>query len=95
MGIAFGWAMNAWFLASFGPELSWASMILASGRSLPFDLAHATGNALLALIAGPALLRLLGRYAMRVRTEVVTATDPGPVPGGTSPPLRPAPAPPR
>ena len=94
-GIAFGWAMNVWFLASFGPELSGASMVLASGRSLPFDLAHATGNALLALVAGPALLRLLGRYALRVRTEIVIATDPGPVPGGLSPPLSPAPAPPR
>lgn len=94
-GIAFGWAMNVWFLASFGPELSGASMVLASGRSLPFDLAHAIGNVLLALVAGPALLRLLGRYALRVRTEIVIARDPGPVPGGSSPPLSPAPAPPR
>lgn len=94
-GIAFGWAMNAWFLASFGPEVSWASMVLAGGRSLPFDVAHATGNAVLALVAGPALLRLLGRYALRVRTEIVIAPDPGPVPGGLPPPLSPAPAPPR
>jgi hypothetical protein len=94
-GLAFGWAMNAWYLASFGPELSWASMVLTGGRSLPFDLAHAVGNAALALIAGPALLRLLGRYALRVRTEIVTGPDPGPAPAVRPPPLSPAPAPPR
>jgi energy-coupling factor transport system substrate-specific component len=94
-GVLFGWAMNVWFLASFGPELSWASFLLAGGRSLPFDLAHAVGNALLALVAGPALLRLLGRYALRVRSEIVTARAPGPGPGGRPAPLSRAPAPPR
>lgn len=94
-GFLFGWAMNLWFLASFGPEVSWASFVLAGGQSLPFDLAHATGNAALALVAGPALLRLLGRYALRVRTEIVSGPAPGPVPEGPSPPLSPAPAPPR
>lgn len=94
-GVLFGWAMNVWFLASFGPEVSWASVVLANGRSLPFDLAHAIGNALFALIAGPALLRLLGRYALRVRTEIVIEREPGPSPAGRPPPLSPAPAPPR
>lgn len=94
-GVLFGWAMNVWFLASFGPELSWASVVLAGGRSLPFDLAHALGNALLALVAGPALLRLLGRYALRVRTEIVIEPAPGPGSEGRPPPLSPAPAPPR
>lgn len=94
-GMLFGWAMNVWFLASFGPEVSWASLVLAGGRSLPFDLAHAVGNAVLALVAGPALLRLLGRYALRVRTEIVTGPAPGPGPEGRPPPLSPAPAPPR
>lgn len=94
-GVLFGWAMNVWFLASFGPEVSWASFVLACGRSVPFDLAHATGNAVLALVAGPALLRLLGRYALRVRTEIVIERAPGPGPEGRPPPLSPAPAPPR
>lgn len=94
-GLMFGWAMNIWYLASFGPEVSWASVVLTGGRSLPFDLAHAVGNATLALIAGPALLRLLARYALRVRTEIVTGPDPAPVSAGRPPPLSPAPAPPR
>ena len=94
-GLVFGWAMNIWFLASFGPEVSWASFVLAAGRSVPFDLAHAIGNVVLALVAGPALLRLLGRYALRVRSEIVIERAPGPEPGGRPPPLSPAPAPPR
>lgn len=94
-GIAFGWAMNLWFLASFGPEVSRASLVLAGGRSLPFDLAHATGNAVLALVAGPALLRLLGRYALRVRTEIVIGPDPVPATAGPAPPPSLVPAPPR
>jgi len=95
-GFLFGWAMNVWFLASFGPDLSWASFVLVTGRSVPFDLAHATGNAVLALTIGPALLRLLGRYALRIRTEIVI-DDPARAraPAGPPAPLPPAPAPPR
>jgi energy-coupling factor transport system substrate-specific component len=97
-GIAYGWAMNAWMLASFGPDLSWASMVIVGGRSLPFDVAHAAGSALLALVAGPALLRLLGRYALRIRTEVVIVPPgppaPAPAPGAPRGPGPPAAAPP-
>lgn len=95
-GVAFGWGMNAWSLAAFGPELSWASLVLSGGRSLPFDLAHAVTNVVIALVAGPALVRLLGRYAARIRTEVVTPPPApparGPAPGDPAPPLPPAPA---
>lgn len=98
-GLIFGWAMNVWFLASFGPEVSWASFVLASGRSVPFDVAHATGNVLLALLAGPALLRLLERYARRVRAEIVVSpgVPPAPAPAPAGPPATPRgpPAPPR
>lgn len=98
-GLVFSWSMNVWFLASFGPEVSWASFVLATGRSLPFDIAHAAGNVVLALVIGPALLRLLERYARRIRTEVVVspAGPPAPAPataGPGAPPPRP-PAPPR
>lgn len=95
-GFAFGWGMNAWDLASFGPELSWASLTLYGARSVAFDLAHGIGTAALALIAGPAVLRLLHRYALRVRTEVVSPPSaPAPAPAGPRPPGPPAPAPPR
>ena len=95
-GFIFGWGMNAWDLASFGPDLSWASMTLWGARSLAFDLAHGIGTAVLALLAGPAMLRLLGRYAQRVRTEVVSPPPaPSPAPAAPRRPGPPAPAPPR
>jgi energy-coupling factor transport system substrate-specific component len=86
-GLLFSWAMNVWFLASFGPELSWASFVLATGRSAPFDVAHAVGNVVFALAVGPALLRLLGRYSLRVRTEVVMGPpgSPAPAPATAAP----------
>lgn len=97
-GIVFGWAMNVWLLAAFGPALSWSAFLLFSGRSVPFDLAHAGGNVVLALTVGPALLRLLSRYALRVRTTVVIApAGPparAPAPAGDRAPPPPAPAPP-
>jgi energy-coupling factor transport system substrate-specific component len=95
-GFIFGWAMNAWDLASFGPDVSWASMSLWAARSFAFDLAHGVGTVVLALVAGPAMLRLLGRYALRVRTEVVSPPPaPAPAPAGPRRPGPPAPAPPR
>lgn len=94
-GVAFGWGMNVWFLASFGPEVSGAAILLTGARSLPFDLAHATGNVVMALVAGPALLRLLGRYALRIRSEIVSPPAPEPGSAGPPAPLSPAPAPPR
>lgn len=66
-GFLFGWAMNLWSLAVFGPEVSWAAFTLSGGRSLPFEVAHATANVILALTVGPALIRLLTRYRRRIR----------------------------
>jgi energy-coupling factor transport system substrate-specific component len=79
-GLLFGWAMNLWELATFGPEVSWAAFLAASGRSVPFEVAGALGNAAIALAAGPALLRLLTRYAARSRAEFGDA-PPGPEAG--------------
>lgn len=97
-GLLFGWAMNAWYLAAFGPELSWAALTLSGARSLPFDVAQGVGNVVIALLAGPPLLRLLGRYAARIRSEVVTPSPPparAPGSAGPPPPAPPAPVPPR
>jgi hypothetical protein len=43
------------------------------GRGLPFDLAHALGNVVIAFVAGPELRRLLDRYQRQLQTEVVWA----------------------
>lgn len=79
-GLAFGWAMNLWSLAVFGPDVSWAAFLVVSGRSVPFEVAHAAGNVVIALVAGPALLRLLHRYALRV--SVSRAPPAGPLDTG-------------
>ena len=97
-GLVFNWAMNVWFIASFGPEVSWPAFVVATGRSLPFDIAHAAGNVVFALAIGPALLRLLDRYARRIRTEVVSPPAPrAPAPAPAAPPAPPPqpPGPPR
>ena len=43
------------------------------GRGIPFSLAHAIGNFVLAIAVGPELRRLLERYGRRMRAEVVWA----------------------
>ncbi len=90
-GFAFSWGMNLWFLATFGPEVSEEAMLAVSARSLPFDIAHATGNAIIALVVGPALARLIVRYRRRIRVRSIeepsaairrgSGGDPGTPPG--------------
>ena len=82
-GWLFGWAMNLWDLAVFGPQVNWAAFVAHSARSVPFDAAHAIGNVVFALAAGPALIRLLTRYRDRISVEV--EWDPPPVIPGTAP----------
>lgn len=69
-GLLFGWGMNLWQLAAFGPEVSWAAFAASSARSVPFEVAGAAGNVVFALAAGAAVIRLLGRYAERCRGTV-------------------------
>jgi energy-coupling factor transport system substrate-specific component len=78
-GFAFDAILNVVDLATFGPSWTWQAFWALEGRGLPFDVAHATGNALLAAVAGPALVRLLDRYGTRLRVELepelVSASD--------------------
>lgn len=73
---AFGWAMNAWFLAAFGPELSVEAFLLVSARSLPFEITGAIGSAVIALGLGPPLGRMLARYGARVRVSYGPVSEP-------------------
>jgi energy-coupling factor transport system substrate-specific component len=69
LGFAFSGLMDVWEWYSFYPH-TWAALILQLGRGFWFDAAHAIGNVVLALVAGPELRRLLDRYGRRLRTEV-------------------------
>jgi energy-coupling factor transport system substrate-specific component len=69
-GFVFDAILNVVDLATFGPSWTWQAFWALEGRGLPFDVAHATGNAVLAAVAGPALIRLLDRYGTRLRVEL-------------------------
>jgi energy-coupling factor transport system substrate-specific component len=72
LGFGFDGLMNIWEWLSFYPH-TWQAFTALYVRGIWFDAAHATGNFVLALAAGPELRRLLERYARRLRVEVVWA----------------------
>jgi len=72
LGLAFSASMDVWLWYGFFPHTV-SSLVAVVGRGLWFDVAHAAGNVVLALAAGPELRRMLDRYAKRLRTEIVWA----------------------
>jgi energy-coupling factor transport system substrate-specific component len=72
LGFAFSTLMDFWLWLSFYPH-TWEALVVVLGRGVWFSAAHAIGNVLLALVAGPELRRLLERYGRRLRTEVAWA----------------------
>jgi energy-coupling factor transport system substrate-specific component len=65
-GFLFDWLMDVWAWSSLGPSADLHSFVALAATGLPFDIAHATGNAIIAVIAGPSLIRMLDRYAQRL-----------------------------
>jgi energy-coupling factor transport system substrate-specific component len=72
LGFAFDAFMDVWEWLSFYPH-TWQAFTALYARGIWFDAAHAGGNFLLALAAGPELRRLLERYARRLKAEVILA----------------------
>ena len=70
LGFAFDWLLDAQEWWSYYPHTLPAFLGLVA-RGIWFDVAHATGNVVFALVAGAELRRVLERYARRLRTEVV------------------------
>lgn len=64
-GIAYGALLNFSLMATYGGELSLQRFLALESRAVPFDLAHAIGNVVLALVAGPAMVRMLVRFRER------------------------------
>jgi energy-coupling factor transport system substrate-specific component len=64
-GFAYGALLDYSVMFSFGGEQSLHRYLAISARGLPFNIAHAAGNAALALVAGPAMVRMLLRYRRR------------------------------
>jgi energy-coupling factor transport system substrate-specific component len=68
-GFAFGAYMDFFTLVTFAAERSVDSYLILAAAGLPFNIAHAAGNALLCLAFGPGFLRLLLRYRRRFEVE--------------------------
>jgi len=68
-GLAYGALLDFSVMATYGGEQSLDRYLALSARGIPFNIAHAVGNVTLALIAGPALVRMLTRF--RSRTEFI------------------------
>ena len=58
-GIAYGALLNFSLMATYGGDLSLEHFLVLESRAVPFDAAHAIGNVAFALIAGPAMIRML------------------------------------
>jgi Prenyltransferase and squalene oxidase repeat len=64
--VGFGAIMNFSLMATYGSgSLSWERFWILEGRAVPFEIAHATGNVVFALAAGPAMIRMLIRFRER------------------------------
>ena len=78
ISLVFGALMDVWQLAAFGPALTLTAFAAVHVRAIPFDLAHAIATAAILGLAGPALIALVDRSAVRVRGRwiAVPETDP-------------------
>ena len=72
LGFAYGTLMDLWHWYGFFPHTG-AALTVVLSAGVAFNAAHAIGNLVLALVAGPELRRVLERYERRTRTEVVWA----------------------
>jgi energy-coupling factor transport system substrate-specific component len=64
-GIAYGVLLNFSLMATYGGDLSLERFLTLEARAIPFDVAHVAGNIAFALLAGPAMVRMLTRFRQR------------------------------
>jgi energy-coupling factor transport system substrate-specific component len=63
--VFYGALLNFSLMATYGGDLSWQRFVAYEGSAVPFEIAHAAGNVAFALVAGPAMLRMLVRFRGR------------------------------
>ena len=75
-GFAYGALLNFSLMATYGGDLSLEHFLVLESRAVPFDAAHVVGNVVFALVAGPAMIRMLFRFRERFewRAPAVVAT---------------------
>jgi energy-coupling factor transport system substrate-specific component len=93
--VGYGAILNFSLMATYGGELSWTRFGLLESRAIPFEIAHATGNVVLALVAGPAMIRMLIRFRERFEWHRTAPRLVPARPDGTPPDAAPPAAPPR
>jgi hypothetical protein len=64
-GLAYGALLDLSVMVTYGGEQSLDRYLAISARGVPFNVAHAAGNVAFALVAGPALVRMLLRFRAR------------------------------
>jgi uncharacterized membrane protein len=64
-GLAYGALLDLSVMVTYGGEQSLGRYLALSARGVPFNVAHAAGNIAFALVAGPALVRMLLRFRTR------------------------------
>src|SRR5205085_4609964 len=67
-GLIFGAVMNT-YQWTFAGGQSFATWLVISGQSFPFDAAHAIGNFVFCLALGPAFVRAIARYRRRFEVQ--------------------------
>jgi len=72
LGFAYGTLTDLWHWYTFWPHTS-AALTVVLGAGFAFNAAHAIGNLVLGLVAGPELRRVLTRHERRRQAEVVWA----------------------
>jgi energy-coupling factor transport system substrate-specific component len=72
LGFAYGTLTDLWHWYTFWPH-TWSALTVVLGAGFAFNAAHAIGNVVLALVAGPELRRALARHERRRQAEVVWA----------------------
>jgi len=66
VGLAYGALQDLSIMVTYGGEQSLDRYLALSARGIPFNVAHATGNLAIALVAGPALVRMISRFRTRL-----------------------------
>jgi energy-coupling factor transport system substrate-specific component len=80
-GILYGALLNFSLMATYGGDLSLRHFLVLEARAIPFEVAHVLGNVVLALVAGPAMVRMLTRFRERFEWERRGEDEPeGPTP---------------
>src|SRR5207253_752410 len=67
-GLIFGAVMNT-YQWTFAGGQNFATWLVISGQSFPFDAAHAIGNFVFCLALGPAFVRAIARYRRRFQVS--------------------------